>query len=145
MAVSLWSFRPKRSVLESKISSDCFSNLHFFIFGFFIYLKYIKKISHFWECFYYCREERSRFNNTVSLRGIVPNLWNAKYTVRLQWNLTRRNISVLLKVLIHEAVYISFLTNIRMTGLISVGNKILWQREMCSPIKKNWSSHLYSW
>lgn len=145
MAVSLWSFRPKRSVLESKISSDCFSNLHFFIFGFFIYLKYIKKSRIFGNVFIIVERKDLALTTQSLLRGIVPNLWNAKYTVRLQWNLTRRNISVLLKVLIHEAVYISFLTNIRMTGLISVGNKILWQREMCSPIKKNWSSHLYSW
>lgn len=145
MAVSLWSFRPKRSVLESKISSDCFSNLHFFIFGFFIYLKYIKKSRIFGNVFIIVERNDLALTTQCLLRGIVPNLWNAKYTVRLQWNLTRRNISVLLKVLIDEAVYISFLTNIRMTGLISVGNKILWQREMCSPIKKNWSSHLYSW
>lgn len=38
------------------------------LFGFFIFFKFIMKISHLPECFYYCKEGKSLFSKTVSLK-----------------------------------------------------------------------------
>lgn len=72
--VTIWLFLydnlgQKGSSQKVKFPHIAFLTFTFFIFEFFIYLKYTKKISHFRECFYYCREEISRFHDTVSPKG----------------------------------------------------------------------------